>query len=122
MGTVGLGGGGRHSAATLDTSGWDTRIYTGLSAHRVAPETRDALARALGAVGVEAEFLLILLDSFPGAARPDHHLGEVFLQRLASALMRLTDASAALEAATQGYLAALEVAYPDVSETPRDEV
>jgi hypothetical protein len=122
MGIVGLGDTGRHSAAVLDDSGWSARLYDGLSAQRIAPETRDALARALGAVGVEAEFLLVLVDAFPGAARPDHHLGELFLQRLASALLRLTDAAAALEVATQGYLAALESAYPGVSATARDEV
>ena len=122
MGTVGLGSGGRHSAAILDTSSWDSRLYDGLNAQRIAPQTRDALIRALGAVGVEAEFLLVLVDALPGAARPDHHLGELFLQRLTSALLRLTDAAATLEVATQGYLTALESAYPDVRAATRDEV
>lgn len=122
MGTAGSHDTGRHSAAVMEAPGWDTRLYAGLNARRIAPETRDTLARALGAVGLEAEFLLVLVEAFPGNAKADQRLGDLFLQRLAGALGRLVEASEALEVATQGYLAALESAYPALYEMPRDEV
>lgn len=122
MGTAGMG---RHSAATVATaaaSGWDTRLYDGLLIRRIATETRAGLTRALGEVGVEAEFLLVLVDALPSAARPAHTDGEVFLQRLTASLTRLAEASATLEVATQGYLTALEASYPGVSANQRDVV
>jgi len=108
--------------APASASGWDARLYDGLLTRRVAAETRNALTHALGEVGVEAEFLLVLVDALPSAIRPTHADGEVFLQRLSASLVRLTEASAMLEMATQGYLSALEVRYPGAGRGPRDGV
>ncbi len=94
--------------------GWDTRLYDGLRVSRVAPDVRARMGAALGQIGVEAEYLLVLVSSFPGESRPSRALGEQFLTRLKPALERLVDASASLEAATQGFLAALEEAYPEM--------
>ncbi|HEX8997465.1 MAG TPA: hypothetical protein VF812_15665 [Ktedonobacterales bacterium] len=123
MSFVGMGVTARHSAVTLaPAAGWDTRLYDGLATRRIAPETRNELARALGAVGVEAEFLLVLVDALPGAARPQRDTGAIFLQRLTGSLARIVEASATLEVATQGYLTALEASYPGVERSPRDMV
>lgn len=97
------------------------RLYEGLRIRRVPAEARNELTHALGEVGVEAEFLLVLVDSAPGAIRPTARDGDLFLQRLAASLTRLVDASATLEVATQGYLTALEAGYPGVAFSP-DEV
>lgn len=94
--------------------GWDTRLYDGLRVSRVAPDVRAGLGAALGQIGVESEYLLVLGSSFPGEARPGRTLGALFLTRLMTALERLVDASASLEAATQGYLTALDDAYPEL--------
>lgn len=123
MGYMGTGVAGRQVIAVEETGPrWDMRLYDGLFARRIAPETRGALIHALGEVGVEAEFLLVLVDALPGAARPTHVDGEVFLQRLTASLSRLVEASATLEVATQGYLTALEASYPGVESGPRDDV
>jgi hypothetical protein len=98
------------------------RLYDGLHSRRIAPETRNALISALGEVGVEAEFLLVLVDSLPGSGQPPRASGELFLQRLSAALSRLVETSAALEVATQGYLTALEINYPDMDRSQRDDV
>ena len=116
---------GYHRADVLapaSATGWDGRLYDGLLTRRIAAETRIALTHALGEVGVEAEFLLVLVDALPGAARPTHADGEVFLQRLTAALIRVTEASAMLELATQSYLSALEVGYPGSGRGARDGV
>lgn len=94
--------------------GWDMRLYDGLRVSRIAPDLRAGMGAALGQIGVEAEYLLVLVSSFPGETRPSRALGELFLTRLTPALDRLVDASATLEAATQGFLAALEDAYPEM--------
>ncbi len=123
MGDVGMGRMGQRGASLkVATAVWDTRLYDGLLIRRVAPETRSDLTRALGAVGVEAEYLLVLVDALPGSAHPSHDVGEIFLQRLGASLSRLAEASAMLEVATQSYLTALEANYPGVSAGPRDEV
>ena len=96
-------------------AGWDTRLYDGLRVSRVAPDIRVGLGAALGQIGVESEYLLVLVTSFPGEARPGRALGALFLTRLITALERLVDASASLEAATQGFLTALDDAYPELS-------
>ncbi len=94
--------------------GWDTRLYDGLRVSRIASDVRSGLGAALGQIGVEAEYLLLLVSSFPGEARPSRALGALFLTRLETALERLVDASASLEVATQGFLAALDEAYPEL--------
>lgn len=94
--------------------GWDTRLYDGLRVSRVASDVRAGLGAALGQIGVESEYLLVLVSSFPGEARPGRALGARFLTRLMTALERLVDASASLEAATQGFLTALDDAYPEL--------
>lgn len=114
-------------SATFEATapGWDARLYDGLRARRIAPETCGALTRALGELGVEAEFLLVLSDTAPGVMRPTHNDGELFLWRLTTSLTRLVEASATLEVATQGYLSALEASYPGVADAPtgqRDDV
>jgi hypothetical protein len=117
---------GQHSATIAATdSSWDARLFDGLRARRIAPEIRSGLTHALGEVGVEAEFLLVLVDAAPGAVRPTRADGELFLRRLTASLSRLIEASATLEMATQSYLTALEASYPDVAHAPnsqRDDV
>lgn len=101
---------------------WDVRLYDGLHSRRIAPETSDALASALGEIGVEAEFLLVLIDTFPGAPKASHLIGEGFLRRLSACLARLAESAATLELATQGYLTALEASYPDMIRSQADDV
>lgn len=103
-------------------AGWSARLYDGLRARRLAPETGRELMGALGEVGVEAEYLLVLVSALPGDAQPTHATGAQFLQRLEASLLRLVAASAALEVATQGYLTTLEAAYPELRAHRRDEV
>lgn len=104
MGT-GVAGRAELTAPRLAAVGsWDTRLYDGLRAPRISADARAGLGAALGQIGVEAEYLLLLMSSFPGEARPSRAVGERFLGRLEIALERLVDASANLEAATQGFL------------------
>lgn len=111
MGT-GVAGRANTTAPRLATvGGWDSRIYDGLRAPRVSSEARAGLGAALGQIGVEAEYLLLLMSSFPGDERPSRVVGERFLARLETALERLVDASAHLEAATQGFLGEITGAY-----------
>lgn len=121
MASVGAGLATRQRSVTIAAPSWDMRLYEGLRTRRIPAEARNELAHALGEVGVEAEFLLVLVDSAPGAIRPTPRDGDVFLQRLSASLTRLVDASATLEVATQGYLTALEAGYPGVALSP-DEV
>lgn len=93
---------------------WDTRLYDGLRMPRIAPDVRSGLGAALGQIGVEAEYLLVLVSSFPGESRPTRALGALFLTRLEAALERLAQASANLEVAAQGFLTALDEAYPEL--------
>lgn len=97
-----------------EAGGWDTRLYDGLRVARIASDVRVSLGAALGQIGVEAEYLLVLVSAFPGEARPTRELGALFLSRLASALERLAEAAAGLEVATQGFLSALDEAYPEL--------
>ncbi|MGO8948757.1 MAG: hypothetical protein ACLQUY_14115 [Ktedonobacterales bacterium] len=93
---------------------WETRLYSGLRMACVPHEVRATLASALGTLGVEAEYFLLLLASFPGDARPSHARGEVFLSQLEAAGRRLYHSANSLEIATQGYLTALESGYPEL--------
>jgi hypothetical protein len=101
--------------STRTSGGWDSRLYTGLRLSCVPGEVRRMLADALGEVGVEAEFFLLLVNGFPGAGAPSHARGEAFLLRLEAAAYRLRHAGAALEVAAQSYLTALEAGFPSVS-------
>lgn len=96
------------------TSTWDRRLYAGLRVSCVPVEVRATLAEALGNIGVEAEFFLMLVTAFPGPDAPTHAQGEVFLLRLEAAVLRIQHAAEALEFATQSYLTALDAGYPNV--------
>jgi hypothetical protein len=95
-------------------SAWEGRLYSGLRVGRVPPEIRATLTGALGELGVEAEYFLALVQSFPGAPPYPHERGEAFLLRLEAACHRLLSVAGTLEIATQSYLSALEAGYPDV--------
>ncbi|MGH2504011.1 MAG: hypothetical protein ACRDID_16000, partial [Ktedonobacterales bacterium] len=81
MATVGTGF-ARQRSVSIAAPRWDARLYDGLRIRRIPAETRNALIHALGELGVEAEFLLVLVDAAPGAIRPTSRDGELFLQRL----------------------------------------
>jgi hypothetical protein len=87
--------------------GWDARIYTGLQLDAIPPDLRQGLAQALGAVGVEAEYLLRILETFPGPDGPSPEGGELFLAQLDAFGRRLVDGATTLELATQSFLTAL---------------
>ncbi|MFI5273458.1 MAG: hypothetical protein ACHQ4H_10550 [Ktedonobacterales bacterium] len=95
-------------------SGWDARLPAGLRLPRMPVEMQARQIHALGEVGVEAEFFLRLLRDFPGGGRPTHTHGTAFLGQLEVWARRLIGSGGALEIATQGYLAALEAAFPGV--------
>lgn len=114
-----VAGGARMTAPRAPAiRGWDTRLYDGLRVARVSPDVRAGLGAALGQIGVEAEYLLVLFSSFPGESRPSRALGDAFLNRLAAALERLVDDATVLEAATQGFLAEMDSAYPEARWEP----
>ncbi|MGZ3581960.1 MAG: hypothetical protein ACXWP6_04370 [Ktedonobacterales bacterium] len=93
---------------------WDRRLYSGLRVNCVPAEVRAALAEALGNIGVEAEFLLMLVNAFPDPQAPSRQHGEAFLLRLEASAQRIQHAAEALEVATQSYLTALDAGYPTV--------
>jgi hypothetical protein len=95
-------------------AGWESRFYSGLRMPRLPSDTRARLAEALGTLGVEAEYFLKLLASFPSNGEPSHAQGEIFLSQLEAAARRLYHSADALEIATQGYLTALEAGYPEI--------
>lgn len=84
--------------------GWEARIYPGLQLEAAPIETRQALASALGVVGVEAEYLLRLLEDFPGVAGPSAAAGAALLARLEAFAARLVLVATELEVATQAYI------------------
>lgn len=102
------------SRAEADESGslWETRLYVGIRVASVPQDVRLQLARALGSVGVEAEFFVALANTFLQGRRGSHDQGEVFLLQLEAAGLRLQRAAAALEVATQSYLNALDAGFP----------
>lgn len=101
---------GSSSAAGEQYSGWERRIYAGLQLPGVPADVRAALAQALGAVGVEGEYLLRLLAAFTGPEGVSSARGDHFLDQLQAFAYRLIDAANALELATQSYLTALDAA------------
>jgi hypothetical protein len=103
--------------------GWERRLYTGLKVARVPAPARASLAQALGEAGVEAEFFLTLVQSFPPAGQYSHAQGEILLLQLEAAAYRISRVAATLEIATQGFLAELARGYPDLRDTSElDEV
>lgn len=110
--------------ASQDTPAtWDRRLYAGLRVNCVPAEVRATLAEALGNIGVEAEFLLMLVNAFPGSEAPSRPLGEAFLLRLEASVRRIQRAAEALEIATQSYLTALDAGYSNVrAESERAEI
>src|SRR5215813_11930880 len=99
-------------ASVAAEAAWDRRLYAGLRVASVAAEAREGLAEALGEVGVEAEFFLLLVHGFGGPGLHPHARGESFLLRLEAAGRRIWRAGAALEVAAQSYMTALEASYP----------
>ncbi len=102
------------AVASANGAGWEQRLYTGLRMASVPGEVRAALANALGELGVEAEFFLLLINNFPGGGAPSRVRGESFLGRLEAAARRLVRTADTLEVATQGYLTALEADDPGI--------
>jgi len=98
------------AAARQPFAGWDGRIFSGLQLEAVAPDVRHALAQALGAVGVEAEYLLRVLDTFPGPEGPTPERGALLLAQLEACAGRLLETASSLELATQSFLTALGAA------------
>jgi hypothetical protein len=71
-------------------------------------EPQLALARALGEVGVEAEFFLLLIGAESSLAGSNRAVADRFLQQVDDSCRRICAVAASLEVATQGYLNALE--------------
>jgi hypothetical protein len=93
---------------------WESRLHPGLRIPRVPGDTRARLAEALGTLGVEAEYFLLLVAGFPSSGRSSHTQAVIFLSQLEAAARRLYHTADSLEIATQGYLTALEAGYPEV--------
>lgn len=100
--------GSRTSAA------WDGRLEGGLAVARVPQELRATLVRSLGEAGVEAESFLRSLDSLTDRQAASRAAGQGFLLQLEAAALRLPRVAAGFEMAAQGYLTALEAAYPEL--------
>jgi hypothetical protein len=92
--------------------GWETRIYPGVQVAEVSRAARAALASALGEAGVEAEYFLLLLASFPGADQPAPETAAQLYNALEAWATRMTAVASSLEVATQGYLGELDTLYP----------
>lgn len=90
---------------------WERRLYAGLGLPGM-DEPQQSLARALGEVGVEAEFFLLLTGSDSSLAGGTRAVADRFLQQLEVCCVRISAAAAALEVATQGYLSALDARFP----------
>lgn len=106
----GTGSGSIQGEGASHFGGWERRIYAGVQLPGVPADVRQSLARALGAVGVEAEHFLELLAAFPGPEGPSPERGARFLDQLQAFAQRLIGGANALELATQSYLTALEAA------------
>ena len=105
-------------APTPSASAWESRLYVGLRLRDIPPEIRAALVATLGDVGVEAEHFLSLLAGFPGQNQPTRELADLFLLHLEASARRICSTAAALEIATQSYLAALEALDPGIRLSP----
>lgn len=91
--------------------GWEQRLYTGLRLPGTE-ESQVALARALGEIGVEAEFFLLLTGSVAALPGDTRHAADHFLRQLEDSCMRVCAAATTLEVAVQGYLSALDARFP----------
>jgi hypothetical protein len=80
----------------------------------VSLAARAALASALGEAGVEAEYFLLLLTSFPGADQPAPETAAQLYNALEVWAARITTVASSLEVATQGYLGELDMLYPEL--------
>jgi hypothetical protein len=90
---------------------WEQRLFVGLQWPGMdGPQL--ALARALGEIGVEAEFFLLLTGSETALSVANRAAADSFLQQLEVSCRRICAAAASLEVATQGYLAALDTRFP----------
>jgi hypothetical protein len=96
--------------------GWETRIYPGVQVAGTSLAARSALASALGEAGVEAEYFLLLLASFPGRDLPAPAAAERLYTALEAWAARMVTVAASLEVATQGYLGELEALHPELHE------
>ena len=99
------------SAAATTSTGWDVRLYPGLHLAALPQETSDALAQALGTLGVEAEYFLGLARSLGEPSPPGTTLrerGERFLLAAEASARRLLALAQPLELATQAFVSALE--------------
>lgn len=101
--------------------GWDDRLYPGVAVRAIPAETRGQLAQALGALGVEAEYVLALVGPFARPAAPGMPAtpatraeGERLLWQLDASGRRLIATAESLEVATQAYLAELERVAPEL--------
>ena len=92
--------------------GWETHIYPGVQVADVSLAARAALASALGEAGVEAEYFLLLLTSFPGDDQPAPETAAQLYNALEAWAARITIVASSLEVATQGYLGELDTLYP----------
>ena len=113
MAAGGAGGAGATVGRIQAVSGgWETRLPSALRLRGIPEDVQARMIAALGAAGVEAEFFLRLLRDFPGRGPFTRAHGTAFLTQLAAWANRVVAAGAALEVATQGYLAALDTAFP----------
>lgn len=94
-------------AALAWFTGWESHIYPGLRLAGIPLETRSALARALGEVGTEAEYVLHTCAGLSAARALTPTDGKQFLARLEASCLRLIRTAVSLEVATQSYLAAM---------------
>ncbi|HEY7984680.1 MAG TPA: hypothetical protein VID73_10965, partial [Ktedonobacterales bacterium] len=98
------------SAASIASSRWETRLYPGLHLALLPHETGDALAQALGTLGVEAEYFVELARTFsapPAPGATPRERGDRFLHAAGASARRLMALAQPLELATQAYLGAL---------------
>jgi hypothetical protein len=99
------------SAVAPASTGWETRLYPGLHLAALPQEVADALAQALGMLGVEAEYFLglpALLEEPPARGGATREQGERFLLAAAASGHRLLALAQPLELATQAYVSTLE--------------
>ncbi|HEY1391405.1 MAG TPA: hypothetical protein VGF38_22895, partial [Ktedonobacterales bacterium] len=80
------------------SGGWEQRLYMGLRLPGM-DEPQLALARALGEVGVEAEFFLLLTGAEASLAGANRTVADQFLRRLDDSSKRICAVAASLEVA-----------------------